>query len=250
MALVVILLLGGVMIWLRFYTNHGQKLELPDYKEMHISEAEADAKSKTFKVVVKDSAYRVGIPGGTILTQNPKPGSLVKEGRKIYVDISKYNPDLIALSDLRPMFGYEYSNKKRELSSLFINSKIKKRRYDPSEPNHILEVWYNNEVIEGKEGVKQGVNIQVGDTLEFVVSGLDGGEAKSVDYTCKTLRELRFILDISRLKMGDITRVGAIKDMDNAYVIAQNPVHEEGKLIPHGTKFDLTVQQEKPESCP
>ncbi|NNE25778.1 MAG: PASTA domain-containing protein [Saprospiraceae bacterium] len=249
MALVVILLLGGVMIWLRFYTNHGQKLELPDYKEMHIKDAKSDAELKTFEVVVKDSAYRVGMPGGLILTQNPKPGSLVKEGRKIYVDISKYNPDLVALSDLRPMYGHEYSNKQRELASLFINSKIKSRRYDPGEPDHILEVWYEGDLIEGKEGVKKGVDIKVGGTLEFVVSGLEGGKAESVDYTCKTLREMQFILDYSRLKMGKITRTGVITNMEDAYIIAQNPPHEEGKTIPHGTKIDFTVQQDKPESC-
>ena len=34
------------------------------------------------------------------------------------------------------------------------------------------------ELIDGKAGRKEGVNIKVGGTLEFVVSGLEGGEAQ------------------------------------------------------------------------
>ncbi|MBT8189330.1 MAG: PASTA domain-containing protein [Bacteroidia bacterium] len=249
MLLLVLFVFGGVLLWLRFYTNHGQRLELPDYNGKHIVEATEDAEDRSFQLVVKDSTHRVGVPGGIILSQNPKPGSRVKENRKIYVDVAKYNPDLIALADMRPMYGREYENKRKELASQFINSKIKGRRYDPGEPNHILEVWYEGELIDGNSGRKTGVNIKVGSTLEFIVSSYEGGQVSSTDYSCKTLREAKWIFDQYRLRIGDIERIGVITDMDNAYIIAQDPPHEEGKEIPFGTRINLSVQQEKPERC-
>ncbi len=249
MALFVIVIFGGIMLWLKFYTNHGQKLDLPTYEGMHISDAESDAEDKSFVVVVKDSTHRVGVPGGIILSQNPKGGSLVKENRKIYVDVAKYNADLIGLTDMRPMYGHEYENKKKELASLFIESKIRRRRYDPGEPNHILEVWYEGKQIDGRNGRTQGVNIKVGSTLEFVLSGIDGGETNSIDYSCKTLREVKWIFDKSRLKIGNIEKRGVITDMDNAYIIDQIPPFEENKVIPFGSIVNLVIQQDKPIDC-
>ena len=249
MFLLILVIFGGVLLWLRAYTNHGQRLELPDYNGKHIVEASDDAKGRSFQIVVKDSVHRVGVEGGLILSQSPMPGSKVKENRKIYVDVAKYNPDLIKLADMRPMYGREYENKRKELASQFINAKIKHKRYDPGEPNHILEVWYEDNLIDGKDGRTPGVEIKVGSTLEFVVSSIEGGQVSSSDYSCKTLREARWIFDRYRLQMGNIKRIGVITDMDNAYIIAQDPPHVEGKEIPFGTQIDLTVQQEKPQKC-
>ena len=72
------------MLWLRIYTNHGQKLELPDYRNMSVEEARIDAQKKSFELIVNDSLFRVGTPGGIILNQNPEAGSKVKENRKVY----------------------------------------------------------------------------------------------------------------------------------------------------------------------
>lgn len=249
MAFVVLLILGGTMLWLRFYTSHGQKLELPNYEGKHIKEASIDADDRSFQIVIKDSTHRVGIPGGLILAQNPKPGSLVKENRKIYVDVAKYNADVIALADMRPLYGHEYDNKKKELASMFINSVIKSRRYDKGEPNHILEVWYEGEKIDGQSGKKPGVEIKVGSTLEFIVSGVEGGKTALQDYTCNLLKEAEFMIGNSRFKVGNIEKLGAITDMSNAYIVAQNPSFEEDLELSFGTPIDLTIQQAKPKEC-
>jgi len=68
MALVLALVIIGTLFWLKSYTNHGQKIELPDYIGINFATAKEDAEDKTFKLVVKDSIHKVGVKGGEILS--------------------------------------------------------------------------------------------------------------------------------------------------------------------------------------
>ena len=54
------------LLWLRFYTNHGQELEMPDYIGVQLDEASKNAEDKTFQIVVTDSVHIVGTAGGEI----------------------------------------------------------------------------------------------------------------------------------------------------------------------------------------
>ena len=49
-----------LVFWLRFYTNHGQKLELPNYLEMNIKDAHKKASENSFTLIVND-VYRIRI---------------------------------------------------------------------------------------------------------------------------------------------------------------------------------------------
>jgi len=249
MALLLLLVFGGVLLWLRFYTNHGQKIEMKDYIGINYKEAAKDAKKHSFELIVKDSVHRVGKPGGLIIAQNPQGGSLVKENRKLYVDITKYNADEYDLTELSKMYGREYNNKVKELSYLNINTKIKGHRHDPGTPNHILEVWYDGRMIDGASGRKSGVKIKKGGTLEFVLSKIDGGAVPLPDLVCKQYGQVNFILSIHKLALGGIERAGAITERDKAYIIAQNPPFSEGSTINMGQTIEITIQQEQPESC-
>ena len=251
MAAFVILIFVGVLFWLRIYTNHGQKLELPNYKEMQLVEAQEDAKNNSFEIIVNDSLYRVGVPGGQILTQNPVAGSLVKENRKVYVDISRYNATVNSLADLPVMYGREYNSVKRSLSHLEINSEILRYRHDIGEPDHILEVHYDGQLIVGKNGIKDNVKIKTGGTLGFVLSNKKGGQVPIPDLVCKQRKAAEFIIRSRHLKIGDIEKRGAIElsKMDSTYVISQFPPYRDSTMIDHGTVIDLVIQREKPDFC-
>jgi len=251
MAAFVVMVFVGVLLWLKVYTNHGQKLELPDYKKMQVSKAKADAKNKSFEIIVNDSLFRVGVPGGQILTQNPVAGSLVKENRKVYVDISRYNATVNMLADLPMMYGREYNSVKRSLEHLEINSTIARYKHDIGEPDHILEVYYNNKLVDGKNGKTPNVEIETGGTLEFVLSKREGGSSQIPNLVCKRLRAVKFILNKSYLKLGDIEKRGAIEldKMDSTFVVSQFPPYRDSTEIDHGTIIDIVIQQGKPDTC-
>ena len=249
MALLILLILGGVLLWLKIYTNHGQEKELKNYVGIHIDKATAHAKKQSFEMIVKDSVHKVGQPGGLIISQNPISGSKVKEKRKIYVDVTKYKADEIALSELSALYGEEYSRKKEELSYLDINCKIVGYRHDSGEPDHILQVNYNGKLIEGESGRKSKVKIERGGTLEFILSEIGGGQVPIPDLICREYGQLSFLLQSYRIKLGAVEHAGAITDLKKAYIIGQDPEPLEGAEMRMGEEIRITIQQEQPVSC-
>ncbi len=250
--LYIFLFIVGVMmltlLWLRFYTNHGQELEMPDYIDVQLDEASKNAEDKTFQIVVTDSVHIVGTPGGEIRDQNPKGGSKVKENRKIYVTITKYNADRMKLSDLPTLYGRDFEQKRKELQHLNINANIKEFKYDSGEPNHILEVWYKGKIVANRDIERNDVEIEKGGTLDFVLSEQSGGAAAIVDVRCMTVGKARFFLKNTKFNLGEIEPASLAGD-DSAIIVEQEPFFDPGRVIERGTKFKVKVSSERPPNC-
>ena len=243
-----ILVATGVLLWLNAYTNHGQKLTLPDYKGVHVEKAMADAGKRHFKVIIDDSTFIVGKPGGIIVNQNPKAGAKVKENRKIYVTVTKYNPDKIKIENLPSLYGRSYEVKKRELAQLDINTKIKGYEYDKGEPNYILKVYYKGKEIISREGKAKGVEIEKGGTLEFILSRKTGGITNLPDLKCKSIEEAIFLIESRRLKTGKIIKNGQeVAGIPQGYIVGQSPAPT-GEL-PMDTEVNLFVSDSIPPGC-
>lgn len=250
MGLVLLGLFLVLHFFLRSYTNHGQKLELPDFINMHLTEANELAEDKTFEIIVNDSTHRVGIPGGMIINQNPKANSTVKENRKVYVTVTKYQSDQISLKSFPELYGRDYEQKKKELSLMKINSRIKGYAYDQGEPNHILEVYYKGELVADVDGRKNNVKIEKGGTLDFVLSERKGLQIKIPDLRCESLAAVEFMLeDGNRLKLGAVSEQGEIEDRESAYVIDQFPPYTPDGRIYIGEKINVVISATKPEDC-
>ncbi len=238
----------GILWWLDIYTNHGQKLVLPDYIETKVDKAAKDAKERKFLIVVDDSTHIVGKPGGIIIAQNPKPGSKVKENRKIYVTVTKYNPDKIKIKDLPSLYGRNYEAKQRELAMLKIKSKIKGYKYDISSPNNILEVFYKGKSIISKAGKQKDLEIEKGATLEFILSRKSGGTTDLPKLRCMTLEQAIFLIESRNLNIGLIRKNGQIvSDTETGFVTKQIPAAIDD--IPMGTTVDLYISEDLPEGC-
>lgn len=92
-ALIVIFLL------LKLYGRTGQEYELPDLRGLTLTEAQNTCPT-TIEFVINDSIYTEGDEGGHIISQDPKGGSKVKKGRKIFVSISAFAPKDALMPDL------------------------------------------------------------------------------------------------------------------------------------------------------
>lgn len=243
-----VLVVSVIMLWLGYYTNHGQKIELPNYIDSYLNEAERDAKKRTFKIIISDSVHLVGQRGGIITDQNPKGGSMVKERRKIYVTVTKHNPDRIKFSDLPALYGSDYEQKRKELSYVQINSNIKGFAYDPGQPNHILEVWYDGEIIASRNIERRDVEIEKGGTLEFVLSEQSGGTTTIPDLYCMSVAEARFLLDRSKLRLGNIQYSGS-ENPENTFIVSQDPPYDPVAIIERGSEIHITTQDNRPATC-
>lgn len=238
-----------ISLALRMYTRHGQKIELADLKGKHIEEARELVKKNRFKLIVNDSIFVVGKPGGFILDQTPKPGSFVKKDRKIYITVTKENADKISVASLPTLYGNAFDQKKKELKYREINAEILSYTYDAGEPNHILEVWYDNEKIIDKFEKRTDIKIAKGDTLFFVLSQRDGGETSVPDLRCLTLEEARFMLESHKLEMGDIIKKPDVEAGVTMYVIGQDPRYDGITNVARGSKISVTLSSRKPVDC-
>ncbi len=248
MLIFVLVVISLTVLWLRFYTNHGQKLQLPDYVDTHVVEAQEDAKDKSFQILVNDSVHIVGRRGGMIINQNPIAGSLVKENRKIYVTITKFNPDKLTLNDLPVLYGADFEQKRKELRYQELNAVIDGYRYDPGEPNHILEVKYNGDILVSKNVDRKDVEIEKGGTLHFILSEQSGGTTKIPDLRCMTVERARWLLETSKLKLGNI-QASDIENIEQAFIISQSPVYDPVAIIDMGSPIDIVVSENIPKGC-
>lgn len=77
------------MYWLDYVTNHNQKILVPDLSKKSLLEVDKILAEKKMAYVVMDSAnFNPDYPKFSVIEQTPKPGSFVKENRKIYLTIN------------------------------------------------------------------------------------------------------------------------------------------------------------------
>ncbi|MBK8502508.1 MAG: PASTA domain-containing protein [Saprospiraceae bacterium] len=251
LGLIALFLLGVllvVILFLRWYTHHGQSLELPDYIGQTVEVAAKDAHKNSFEIKVVDSVFMVGKEGGVIIDQNPKPDSQVKQKRKIYVTVSKHSADQIPLGRLPVLYGKSYERKTKELKQGFeINTKIVGRKYDAGAPEHILEVIYDGQTIVSTDVRKDDVLIDKGGTLEMILSKETGGSLSMPDLSCKSYDEAAFQMQTLNLIIGDEIKDNTVKNIDAAYVYNQVPSPESRVYTGDTVKIYLT--QIKPADC-
>lgn len=229
--------------WLRIYTHHGEKIEVPSYVDTHISDARHDAERKSFQLIVNDSVHIVGEPGGIIQNQNPKGGAEVKKNRKIYVMTTKYQADQVDLASVYPLWGQDYDTKLKQLQQLAIACEIKEYRYDLTNGT-ILEIWHNGKKIIDRQMNPESYKIDRGSKLQMVVSSPQGGAHIVPNLVGKTVSESRFVLQTERLTLGAITYANdlGVDNEDAAIIVSQTPPADGTTTLPTGTPVNVTVK--------
>ncbi|MGM9859181.1 MAG: PASTA domain-containing protein [Muribaculaceae bacterium] len=98
MVLATILLLWLCMIFIDFWTRHGDDSIVPEIKNMTYSQAEAVLEDNGLSIEISDSIYDKSIAPGTIVESWPKAGSVVKRGRNIYVTVTAFSPKHVTIT--------------------------------------------------------------------------------------------------------------------------------------------------------
>lgn len=105
MAIVLVTLLVLTFVFLKVflpsYTNHGQTVSVPDLEGFEFDRLENYLRERDLQVEVSlDSGYNADLPALTVLKQNPRAGSKVKQGRKVYVTLNSKNAPMIKMPNL------------------------------------------------------------------------------------------------------------------------------------------------------
>ena len=88
------------MVWLDKWTRHGDTISVPAVKSLAYDSAVNMLGSEGLKGIVTDSVFDNSTKPGTVIEQNPKAGTIVKEGREVFLTINAFSPKMVTLPSL------------------------------------------------------------------------------------------------------------------------------------------------------
>jgi beta-lactam-binding protein with PASTA domain len=249
LGLAAVILVGFLMvllIWLNFYTRHGQSRPVPNFVGMTLQQTATISKKNRLRYQITDSVYTNAVPKGCIAEQNPKPGFRVKKGRDIILTINAFNPEMVAMPNLVNL-------PKRQAMAIIESSglEIGTLRYIPDISIDVVI----NQLYNGRE-IAEGDSIQKGSIIDLVLGkGLSNQRTPVPNLTGLTLEPaINKILGAS-LNLGtfiyDKTIVNK-EDSLNAFVYKQNPDYKPDASLQLGSSVYLwlTVDSTKLENEP
>jgi beta-lactam-binding protein with PASTA domain len=235
--LVLLMLFLFFFVYLPSTTNHGETISVPNLSGMSVEELEEFLADKDLRYFVNDSTYEQGKAPFSVITQEPKAGEKVKEGRKIYVSINMKNPPLIKMPKLTD-------------ASLGTAEKILKS-YDLilGEIKYVPDLA-NNAVLRqlqhGRE-IRPGDPVAKGSRIDLEVgNGLGNTELEVPLLVGMPIDEATMLVTGQGLQIGTVIYLQAPNGEANGTVLRQRPVAGEGSMIRTGELIDLWVAGPQP----
>ncbi len=96
-----IFLLWVVLKSMDIFTQHGNVYIVPDFEGQTVVQLSEEGYDDYFIFKVIDSVYFKSKEKGTVVLQNPMPGSKVKQGRHVYLTIVAQTPELVLMPNLK-----------------------------------------------------------------------------------------------------------------------------------------------------
>lgn len=164
--LVIIGLALLILMWLRFSTHHGQKIEVPDLAKMTLDEAWKTLDELDLKYEIMDTTnYNPEFPHQTVIEQIPKAGKFVKEDRKIYLSINRSGYPSI---EIPMVLGKTMRQAEPALRAVgFEIGKIRYRKYIAKD--ELLEMSFEGKIIQ------PGEKLQKTSVIDLVLGDGKGG---------------------------------------------------------------------------
>ena len=234
--LAVAILIGSIMvllIWLNFYTRHGQARPVPDFYGLTLEETTRLAKKNKVKFQIIDSVYTNAVPRGCIAEQNPYPGFKVKKWRNVALTINAFHPEMVAMPNLIDL-------PKRQ-AILVVEGAGLEMGLLKYKPDLSVDVVIDQQ-INGKK-IVAGDSIQKGSVIDLVLGkGLSNQRTPVPELIGFNLEAARNRILGSSLNFGAFifdTSVLNQSDSAKAFVYKQNPEFSEESSLQLGSAVYL-----------
>ena len=190
------MLLFFFYIYLPYSTNHNETITVPDLEGMPFE-------SVNELLINRDLRYEVSVDSGyteneeplAILSQNPKPGSEVKENRMVYLTLNAAVPPKIRMPNL---IGTDKVNAEDILKSNGL--KLGDIDYAPDRRMNAVIAQKLN----GKD-IQNDSLIYKGSIIDLVIGNGEGNNQFPMpDFIGRTLAEAKFQIQASGLKLTEI----------------------------------------------
>lgn len=227
---VVILLIA--FFSLRFYTKHGEGLNVPEVKGLSLSQAVSKLEELGLRYEI-DSVYIMDKPAGIVTDQDPDANTFVKGNRTIYLTVNSAQAPNVKFPDIE-------NKSLREAQSILESYRLKlgDTTYKPDVARDVvLEAYFGGQLI------KSGEVLPTGSTINLVLGdGRGNEEVELPNLTGLTIDEAKFNLKGLMLTLGTVTYNGAITDTANAIIITQFPLTADTVTkVKIGTPVNITV---------
>ena len=241
--IVIILLLSVGIVVTFFYvylpntTNHGETVEVPGLEGMSMKDIETFLDKKSLRFQVSDCTYVKGKRPLTILSQYPKPGTQVKENRRIYLSVAALSPPKVKMPCL---IDASLKNAQLVLQSYdLILEKVKTAPHFAK--NAVLKQFLGGREIKCGEYIPKGskINVVVGD-------GLGSAKVLIPNLIGTNYSEAGSILEDLQLGVGS-TIYEESSNEEAGTIIKQKPTFEMGDSIQKGQIIDVWVAGRDPK---
>ena len=234
-ATVVVLLLVAFFS-LRYYTKHGQGLNVPTVKGLSFNQAVSKLEDLGLRYEV-DSVYMMDMPPGIVIDQDPDANTFVKDNRTIYLTINTAQAPNVRLPDVQ---FKSFIEAQAIISSFGLKVGDTVYKADVSR-DVVLEISF------GGQAIKAGDVIPKGSKIDLLLGDGRGNEDVEIPSLLGfTKDEAAFSLRGSNLKLGVITYDGNITDTANAVITAQSPALSDTlSKVKIGTPVNITLSNKK-----
>ena len=232
----VVIVVGGLMIlliWMNFYTRHGQARPVPNFIGLTKEQTASLAKKNRLHYQVIDSIYTTIVPRGCIAEQNPKPGFKVKKWRTVVLTINAFHPEMVAMPNL--------VNLPKRQAFLLIESsglQIGELKYRPDlSIDVVIDQQYNGRNIREKDSLQKGSVIDL-----ILGKGLSNQRTSVPDLLRMRLDPAKNKILSSSLNLGTFVYDKTIvtsTDSLRAFVYKQNPEFKIDSTLQLGSNIYL-----------
>jgi beta-lactam-binding protein with PASTA domain len=216
----IVIIVGGILvllIWMNFYTRHGQARPVPNFIGLTMEQTTKLAKKSRLRYQVIDSIYTTIVPRGCIAEQNPKPGFKVKKWRNVVLTINAFHPEMVAMPNLIDL-------PKRQAIMLVESSglEIGLLKYRPDVSiDVVIDQQFNG------KNINTGDSLQKGSVIDLVLGkGFSNQRTPVPNLLGMRLDPAKDKILGSSLNLGTFEYDNTIKkgaDSINAFVYKQNP---------------------------
>lgn len=221
-----------ILSLLKWYTHHGEAYKVPSLVGLTPDQITQLTTVENFDVIIIDSVFDSRQPKGTVLIQDPTPGTFVKKNRKIYLTTVAVLPEQIKMPNL-----VDLTLRQAKATIETYGLRLGQINYVPDiAANAVLAQFYKGvEIDPGHELLKGSViDLKVGEqtgTGKYQVPFLIG----------KTKAEAEALLKRYFFVVGDETfEDGA--DPATARVYSQSPAADQSEFLNAGQPVNLVYR--------
>ncbi len=226
LAFVIVILLLNYII-LPFIVKHGKTLSVPNVVGISADSAKLSLTQQGLVAVEAETRPDPDYPAGTVTSQNPTSGAIVKQGRHIYLSISGGEVQVFVPS----LRGRTLRDARFALERYGLRLGLVSYATSPTFPE--------NTIID--QTITQNTRVQRGSQVGVVVSmGTDSLQIVVPQVTGKSTTEAERILMAAGLKIGNVTLQPSFDLLPNS-VVDQFP--RAGERAARGQAVDLFVVQ-------